>query len=358
MNQIDDAVAVPTALADIGSPPMPRGAKWALAIAWMLALIALFLVLMLRSRVNNLQMQLARQTANAATTAVEARTLAKRADEQAQGLGLKLSVLEARVGDLTSYRDRLEHMVKAVQRARDENVVVDLEATLRFAQDQSQLTGSERPLLAALRAAEQRLNQSTDPRLIGVAQAVTRDLHRLNDVHAPDTAGLLARIEQLLREVDSLPLNARLDSHGAGKQAVAAPQAAEQQHTSWWARWWGAGESASHVPALADALQPDQRQLARASLRLRLEGARLGVLARQYDAARSDLGGAMDILSAWFDVRAPRTQAALQLLGQLRDLAQAPAIPDVSDTLSALQRVENQKPGMPAHGACAAGASC
>lgn len=337
--------------------PLPRSVRWALAVAWLLALLALLLVLLLRSRINNLQLQLARQTADAVTTAVEARTLAKRADEQAQSLGLKVSALEARVGDLTSYRDRLEHMVKAVQRARDENVVVDLEATLRFAQDQSQLTGSERPLLAALRAAEQRLNQSTEPRLIGVAQAVARDLQRLRDVHMPDTAGLLARTEQLLREVDSLPLNATLEAGAtsASKKAAAAGEPPATQ-PSWWARWWGAAEPAQHLPAV-DALRPDERLLARASLRLRLEGARLGILARQYGAARTDLAAAMDILSAWFDVQAPRTQAALQLLAQLRDLAQAPAIPDVSDTLSALQRVESQKASAPpAH--CAPGVAC
>lgn len=354
-----------TETADLSPAPapeksaLPRGVKWALWGAWALVALALLLVLLLRSRVNNLQLQLARQTADAVTTAVEARTLAKRADEQAQSLGLKLSAVEARVGDLTSYRDRLEHMVKAVQRARDENVVVDLEAALRFAQDQAQLTGSERPLLAALRVAEQRLNQSTDPRLIGVAQAVARDLQRLRDVHAPDTAGLLARTEQLLREVDSLPLNAALEAGaaGTGKKPVAANGvSAVPAQSSWWVRWWGAAEPEHHLPAI-DALRPDERLLARASLRLRLEGARLGILARQYGAARSDLGAAMDILSAWFDVQAPRTQAALQLLGQLRDLAQAPAIPDVSDTLNALQRVENQKASA-APTSCAPGAGC
>lgn len=356
MDPVEPAPAPDTASA---RPRAQRAMRWALVLAWVLVVIALLLVLALRSRVNNLQQQLARQMAGAVTTAVEARTLAKRADEQAQSLALKVAALEVRVGDLANYRDRLQEMVKAAQRARDENVVVELESTLRFAQDQSQLTGSERPLIAALHVAEQRVSQSADPRLIGVAQAVARDLQRLRDVHTPDTAGLLARISQLLQEVDSLPLNAALAVNSTDKKTAAAPTPSTPSpspaSTSWWARWWGAVEPPARPPIPVDAVHADQGLLARANLRMRLEGARLGLLARQYDAARTDLGAAMDVLSTSFDVRAPRTQAALQLLAQLRDLAQAPALPDLGDTLTALQHVEARKATVPV---CAPGGTC
>jgi len=55
--------------------------------------------------------------------------------------------------------------MQSLSRSRDENLVVDIESSLRLAQQQAQLTGSVEPLLASLKSAELRVARAAQPRL-------------------------------------------------------------------------------------------------------------------------------------------------------------------------------------------------
>ena len=214
---------------------------------------------------------------------------------------------------------------------------------MRVAQDQAQLTGSVQPLLAALRTAERRLARSSDPRLAPVARAVARDLERVKNANLADTAGLLARIDQLLREVDELPMANAVGpqrSGGAGRERAAPPAPAP----SWWERLGRSildeSRDLLRVSRIerpdATMLSPDQAFFVRENLKLRLQGARLAILARQYEAARADLAAAATSLGTWFDPSARRTQGAATLLQRIRAETRDAALPRVDDTLVAL----------------------
>jgi uroporphyrin-3 C-methyltransferase len=321
------------------APLAARGAGIAVWVAGVLAVLALAMAALLWQKVSTMQEQLARQSSDALNRSVEARTLARQAETDVRDAVGKLAALDGRVADLAAYRAQMEELVRMVARARDENLAVDLEAALRLAQDQAQLTGSPQPLQAALRSAERRLARAGDPRLAPVVQAVARDLERVQGASTPDTAGLLARIDQLLRDVDNLPVaNAVNVGH-----AVAAPEE-EAEPPSWWRRWLGA--VADEARALvrvsrverpeATMLSPDQAFFVRENLKLRLQGARLAILVRQYDAARADLSAASRALSTWFDTASRRTQAAATLLQQIQGGTRAAELPRLDDTLVAL----------------------
>ncbi|MFV0679997.1 uroporphyrinogen-III C-methyltransferase, partial [Ottowia sp.] len=238
----------------------------------------------------------------------------------------------------------------AAMRARDETLAVELEAALRVAQDQTQLTGSVEPLLAALRVADTRLSRSADPRLAPVARAVARDLERVRSTVVPDTAGLLARIDQLLRQVDDLPMANQVGGaetqkprrKPSGSAAQASDDAAVED--GWWVRWWrsvtdettGLLRVSRVERPEATMLSPSQVFFVRENLKLRLQGARLALLARQYEAARADLAAAQSGLGNWFDRASRRTQAAATLLQQIQGLTKAAALPRAQESLVAL----------------------
>ena len=323
-------------------PHPPRLAPGVL-LAWGLAALALVVVALLWQKVSSMQEQLARQSAEASSRSVEARTLARQADTDVRDALGKLAALDGRVSDLAAYRAQMEELVQSVARARDENLAVDLESAVRVAQDQAQLTGSVQPLLAALRTAERRLARSSDPRLAPVARAVARDLERVKNANLADTAGLLARIDQLLREVDELPMANAVGpqrSGGAGRERAAPPAPAP----SWWERLGRSildeSRDLLRVSRIerpdATMLSPDQAFFVRENLKLRLQGARLALLARQYEAARADLAAAATSLGTWFDPSARRTQGAATLLQRIRAETRDAALPRVDDTLVAL----------------------
>ena len=105
---------------------------------------------LLWQRLSAIQEQLARQSADSGAQAIEARTMARQAEELVRDTAARLSVAEARVSEVALQRSQLEELMQSLSRSRDENLVVDIESGIRLAQQQTQLTGSLEPLVAAL----------------------------------------------------------------------------------------------------------------------------------------------------------------------------------------------------------------
>jgi len=299
---------------------------------------------LLWQRLAAVQEQLARQSADTSAQAMEARTLARKADETAQADSAKVAILDTRVSELQAYRAQLDNVLQSVTRVRDENLVVDLESALRAAQDQTRLSGSTEPLLAALRTAQQRAQRSGDPRLASVAVAAARDLERVRSAGMPDVAGLLARIDQLLREVDELPA---INSVGKPRAAASAPQpAASAPQQGGWSRlsqaFWEQTRDLVRVSRIErpedTMLAPEQIFFIRENLKLRLMNARMNLLARQIEAARADLAAAAAMLGRYFDPASRRTQSSVALLQEVQNYTRSAQMPRVDATLEALAR--------------------
>jgi uroporphyrin-3 C-methyltransferase len=83
-------------------------------------------------------------------------------------------------------------------------------------------------------------------------------------------------------------------------------------------------------------LSPEQTFFLRENLKLTLLNARLGLLARQPEAARADLAAAAVALGKYFDPAARRTQAAATLLQQVQAQLKGAELPRIDETLAAL----------------------
>lgn len=328
-------------------PRLQRGSGYLLrtilAACFALAVLAMLLVFNQRQRFENLQLQLAQQTTEAVSQSIEARTLARNATELVHDANVKLAALEGRIGDLAVYRTRLETLVQSVVQARDENLVVDLEAALRFAQDQSQLTGSPRPLVAALQTARRRLEQSVDSSLIPLSRAVEADLNRLQRSEMPNSTLLISQLGQVLGHIDRLtPLAAKAQMwQEISTPAADGPKAAVH---GWWRRWRrdaGADRQEERGAVVSAVLrnQADLAQLRRENLRLRVLGARLALLARQPGAAQIDLAAARVMLQQWFDPDASPAPLAATLLTNISQQVKDSPLPMATESFRALADV-------------------
>ncbi|MDR0275003.1 MAG: uroporphyrinogen-III C-methyltransferase [Burkholderiaceae bacterium] len=338
----------PAAAPELSAPVRPVASPRA-TVAWIavaVAVISLAASVLLWQRLTAMQEQLARQSADTSAQAVEARTLARKAEETAQADSAKVAILDSRVSELQAYRAQLDNVLQSVIRVRDENLAVDLESALRAAQDQARLSGSAEPLLAALRTVQQRARQSSDPRLASVAVAAARDMERVRSASVPDVAGLLARIDQLLREVDELPAINSVGKPRAAPAAAPSEQPAASAPQGSWSRlsqaFWEQARDlvrVSRVERPEDTiLAPEQIFFIRENLKLRLMSARMSLLARQVEAARADLAAAAAALGRYFDPAARRTQAAAALLQEVQSYTRAAETPRVDATLEALAR--------------------
>jgi uroporphyrin-III C-methyltransferase len=330
---------------------------------------------MLWIKLSHIQETLARQSADASALSVEAKTLAKAAQDAVRETASRQNLMETKVSEVAMQRTQLEELMKSLSRSRDENLVVDIESALRLAQQQASLTGSVEPLLAALRSAEQRIARAAQPRLNPLVRAINKDIERIKAAPLADTPGLLVKLDELIRMVDDLPLAnavAQPSNNAAVKAAIAnkptgkttdkasdkaassaagasAPAASTPANPlTPWPQWLQniAGAVRDEARGLvrvsridtpeAALLSPEQSFFARENLKLKILNARLGLLARQVDSSRADLEQASTTLTRYFDGNARPTQQAQAVLALLQSQVKIIELPRIDDTLAAL----------------------
>jgi uroporphyrin-3 C-methyltransferase len=356
-------VPASTALVPLAPAPVGGSRRW-LLVTGVLALAGLLLSVLLWQKIGNMQEELARRSTDSGAQAIEARTLARQAEEGTRELTARLALLETRLGEVSLQRSQLEELMQSLSRSRDENLVVDIESALRLAQQQAQLTGSAEPMLATLKSADQRLTRAAQPRLNPLQRAIARDMERIRATTVTDVPGLLLKLDELVRAVDELPLaNAMpvaVNTRAPASAAVAAPASAASAAAAsgagaslpfdrlalqaWWQRTWqGVRDESRNLLRVSRIDQPDAALLApeqafflRENLKLKLLNARLGLLSRQTASARADLAGASALLGKYFDPASRRTQAAGQLLQQVQTQMKSSDLPRLDETLAAL----------------------
>ncbi len=338
---------------------IPR--KWVLAIG-ILGGAALVVSGLLWQKLGTIQEELARRSTDSGAQAIEARMLARAAQDSTRELAARLALQENRISEVSLQRTQLEELMQSLSRSRDENLVVDIESALRLAQQQAQLAGSAEPLIAALKSSEQRLMRAAQPRLNPLQRAIAKDTDRIKSASLTDVPLLLIKLDELTRMVDDLPIANAFVVNTPTRNAVSAAPVAPAKAP--------AAKDEKALPMMFDkaALQawsqrlldnlrdearkllrvsridqpeaallaPEQAFFLRENLKLRLLNARLGLLSRQTDTARTDLVNAGIWLGKYFDPASRKTQAAVQLLQQVQGQLKTSELPRLDETMAAL----------------------
>jgi uroporphyrin-3 C-methyltransferase len=285
------------------------------------------------------------------------------AQQLTRDIAAKVALLDARLAEVALQRGQLEELIQSMSRSRDENVIVDIEASIRVAMQQSAITGSAEPLIVTLRQADERLLRYKQPRMEGVRRAVLRDLDRVKAISGVDVATLTIKLDEVVRLLDELPLLARADLPGevlaqspprkeaAASSPGASPDTAVGKLEQGWAqalrRWdgltrmvWDEARNLLRVTRIehpeAMLVAPEQSYFLRENLKLRLLNARLALLSRQFDTAQADLRNVQDNLNRYFDPRSRKLVAATELLRQVTGQARQVNLVRPDDTLAAL----------------------
>ena len=321
--------------------PQSSSGRWMILLALGVSAVALLAAAQVWQKMSRLQEQLAKQSAEAGQQSLEAKAWAKQAQDTVKDSAARLGLVESRLGEVALQRSQLEELIQSLSRSRDENLVVDIEAALRMAQQQAQLTGSLEPLLGALKSAQQRVQRAAQPRLAPVQRAIEKDLERLRTQQAFDLPGLLIRLDEGVALADGLVF-----ANQAPVVATALRSAASETVTP--APWWVPGFKQigeqlmglvriSRIDAPeAMLLSPEQIFFVRENIKLKLLNARLGLLARQYDAARSDMVHVTAAVRRYADGQSRKTQQMLALLEQAQQQTKAGEVPRLDASLAAL----------------------
>lgn len=356
------------------APPasvLPAWLPWLLALLGAAVLLCVVLAWQSLSRQQSLEQELVRRQEASQAQATEARLAAKQSADLVRDTAAKVSLLDARLAEVALQRGQLEELMQSMSRSRDENVVGDIEAAIRVALQQTQITGSAEPLVATLKQADERLLRYKQPRMEGVRRAVARDLDRVKAVAVVDVSTLTIKLDEVVRMADELPLVSGSDAAPRPRderggtaadsakereralklqreQAAAAADGklslwwwqATQQLSTWTGLVWGEARTLLRVTRIehpeAALISPDQSFFLRENLKLRLLNARLALLSRQFDTAQSDLRDSQEMLNRYFDARSRKVGAVTELLRQVAGQARQVSVPRPDDTLAAL----------------------
>ncbi len=339
--------------------------RWLYALAAVLAVLAgvsLTLAWKTQQRVQAIEQEMVRRLDEGRLQSNEAQLLSKQSHDSALATAAKVALLEARVAEVAIQRSQLEDLMQSLSRSRDENMLVDIDAGIRIAIQQTAITGSAEPLVAMLKQADERLMRSGQPRLEGVRRSIARDLDRVKAVGLIDIPTLTIKLDEAARMVDELPLLANaLPRSVVGKvkppvapapEAASAPSsAASAPSAPWWQTWnggwsavtqrmWSEAKSLIRVTRIdhpeAMLLAPDNAFFVRENLKLRLLNARLALLSRQFETTQSDLQLVQTALDRYFDRSARSTVLLSQLLNQVAAQSREVNVPKPDDTLAAV----------------------
>lgn len=329
------------------TPQHASPGRWLSFAVALLAVIGVLTSGWLWVKLDHIQTQLALQSADTGNQAIEAKLNAKQAQELARDTAAQLSVMQAKLSEVALQRSQLEDLMQSLSRSRDENLVVDIDSAIRLALQQSQLTASVQPLLAALKSSQTRLEKVAQPRLSPVLRAIVRDSDRIKAAALTDTPGLLIKVDELVGLAQTLPL---LNDIGLAQSS--APAADDTAPTGWakamslnaWqgalSQVWTQFRSLLRISRIdapeASLLSPQQSFFVRENLKLRLLNARLSLLARQYDVARSDMAIVQQDLKKYFDTSSRQGKMALDLVRDVMEQSKQTELPRVDETLTAL----------------------
>ncbi len=275
--------------------------------------------------------------------------------------GGRLAVVEARLKESAAQQQALESLYQSLLRNRDETALAEVEQIVGLAAQQIQLLGNVEGALIALQQAETRLGTTDRPGFAPLRKAIRRDIDRLKALPKVDLLQLALQLDEVVRELDSLPMISEaqpsdtaqsLTSDNQPTNVKGEPAANGGVVDEVLAKAWGwsktlllaAWADMRRLVTIREVSNPDalliaptQAYFVRENLRLRMLNARLALLSRQQPMLRNDLRDARTWFVRYFDVKSPRVKDAIKTIDNLIAAQVASELPNLADSVSALR---------------------
>ncbi|XLZ72180.1 uroporphyrinogen-III C-methyltransferase [Massilia sp. SR12] len=317
-----------------------------------------------KNQVFRLREEMARRLQQGDSMNGQTSQLAKGVQETTKEIQLKIGVLENRQQESQAQQMALEQLYQDMSKNRDEWALAEIEQVLSTASQQLQLAGNVPGALIALQNADRSLSRSDKPQFITIRRAIAKDIERLKALPNVDSVGLAVRLDNVIAQVDGLPMmsdakptpaappvrKSHAPAKAKGKDAASAPVVEEEEGwgsrakavwQDWSSEMWAEVSTLVRVRRVdnpdAIMMAPEEAYFLRENLKLRLLNARMALLSRNEAAFRADLLAAQESLAKYFDTKTRQTQTAQQLLRQLQGSNLSIEMPTLADSLNAVR---------------------
>ena len=388
----------------IGSAPehASRFRRKSTGPSWSVTLMLVFLLLAVvvavgawfsQKRFDAAGREVASQVQGFTAELVETKREAKLALGLVESQAKLIVTLQQSLAESKSQFEGLEEAWASFNKGMEDSMLAnDIDRLVTLASQQLRLASNVNNAVMALETALSTLVRADRPRFAAVQRAISADLDRLRAVPLVDVSALSVRLEALATLIGRAPLlvpdaavpnvaavTAVVSSAPAAQPAAAqataaapapgAPSGVPQTVATdplateaWWDLAWRksvlwskavavfvAKELASVVSiqrvtdASALLMSPEQGAQLRANLRTRVLTAQMALLMHQPSVWRAEMASIEASLAARYDPKAVDTVAALRLVRELASASVVAALPDMSDSIAALEAVRVQE---------------
>lgn len=338
---------------------------------------------------------------------IETKREAKLALSLVEGQAKLIVNLQQSLAEAKGQYEGLEQAWASFNKGMEDSMLAnDIDRLVTLASQQLRLASNVNNAVMALETALSTLVRADRPRFAAVRRAISADLDRLRSVPLIDVSALSVRLETLTTLIGRAPLlvpdatvpkvaaisvatppvsRAQPDatSSDAAKLPTAQPATAQPgaiatadtmqagastfatspADGAWWDSAWrqtvvwskavavfAAKELASvvSIQRVTDAnallMSPEQGAQLRANLRTKVLTAQMALLMHQPTVWRAEIASIEASLAARYDPKAVDTVAALRLVRELAAVPVSAALPDMGDSIAALEAVRLQEP--------------
>jgi uroporphyrin-3 C-methyltransferase len=347
-----------------------------LAIIFLLvAVVASAVAWFAQRRFETATKQIGAQVLALKNQADDARRDAKQALVVLDAQQLRIQQAEAALRDAQSQFAALEQVWQNFNRGMEDSMLAnDVDRLLTVAGQQLRVSGNVNNAILALEHGLSMLVRAERPRFAALQRAISVDLDRLRGVVTVDIPGVSAKLEQVTTLLGRAPLllpdaavpelmsardrNASSQVTVAGARANVGMAQTAEMSAEWWETVWRQvrasvkSGAAFVVRELSDVISvqrvtdknallmtPEQGALLRANLRARLLTAQMALLMHQSTIWRLELSTVESAVASRYDAKSPDTINALRLLRELGSINIAVTIPDVIESVAALEAI-------------------
>lgn len=269
------------------------------------------------------------------------------AEAEIESLRERLDGILERTESLAPRLASLENAVSSLQGissgAREAWLLAEAEYYMQIANARLQLARTPEIALLALKYADERIRQLSDPGLTEVRRALSSEIQALEAHERLDVEGIALALASLADRVDSLPLDEQVASSTEEIQAV-------DEESGGASRAWASVKRAfSGLVSVRRAdedvrplLSPEAADFLRANLALQFQAARLALLRGEPAVYGRSLADAADWLGRYYDGDSRAVREAMETIGELRDRPVEEPLPDISASLRLLRQYRSR----------------
>lgn len=244
-------------------------------------------------------------------------------------------------------RTNLTKIVQNNQYFRNDWLLSEAEYLIQLANYRLLLEKDVTTAIVALKAADTRLAELSEPGLLKIREMLKNDIQALNNVQLVDLAGLSITITALSNNIENLPLLTPDPKTHKITQTETATNSSEVKNIQQLpAAIWEDIKSLiivrNHQKPVKPLLAPEQHFFLAQNLALLFEQTRLALLNRNNSIYQERLKATTTWIKQYFDLEHNITRNMLASIDSLQKFNINPSLPDISATFSSVKKYRTQ----------------